>query len=221
MRLSQGAGLVLLVVGWGCQTITEELPGRPSPLKPPAPPLPIITIPVPVKTPAPAVSPSPSVGAPAPGPTPSPTPTATPTPVATPTPTATPTPAPTPTPTPQATPTPNAGSIDDIRVAFFGFKCTDGQKVPNNGWKQLPKGCTGYLTATPKKKDNTDVPPKEHGNVIAWRLRAGDGIVQVLPPTFPNDFNKDLLGLKVGEFSLCATVKGVEGCLNGTVTTGH
>jgi hypothetical protein len=85
----------------------------------------------------------------------------------------------------------------------------------------LPKGCTGYLTATPKKKDNTDVPQKEHGPDISWRLRAGDGIVEVLPPTFPNDFNKDLLGLKQGEFSLCATVKGVEGCLNGTVTSGH
>jgi hypothetical protein len=193
MRLNQRAVLVLLVAGWGCQTITEELPNRPSPIKPPAPPLPIVTIPVPVPKPA----------------TPPPTPAAT------------PTPTPAPTPTPQATPTPNAGSIDDIRVAFFGFKCTDGQKVPNNGWKQLPKGCTGYLTATPKKKDNTDVPPKEHGPDIAWRLRAGDGIVQVLPSTFPNDFNKDLLGLKVGEFSLCATVKGVEGCLNGTVTTGH
>jgi len=106
-------------------------------------------------------------------------------------------------------------------VGFFGFKCTDGQIVPHNGWGQLPKGCTGYLTATPKKKDNSDVPSKEHGPDISWRLRAGEGIVQVLPPTFPNDFNKDLLGVKQGEFSLCATVKGVEGCLNGTVTSGH
>ena len=65
------------------------------------------------------------------------------------------------------------------------------------------------------------MPPKEHGSDIKWNLRAGDGIVQVLPPTFPNDFNKDLLGVKQGEFSLCATVKGVEGCLNGTVTSGH
>ena len=30
-----------------------------------------------------------------------------------------------------------------------------------------------------------------------------------------------MLGVKQGEFSLCATVKGVEGCLNGTVTSGH
>jgi hypothetical protein len=217
MRLNQGAVLVLLVAGWGCQTITEELPNRPSPINPPAPPLPIVTIPVPVPKPgvapaplpAPSATPTPTAGAPSPAPTPTPTPT----PAATPT--------PTPTPTPTATPPPNAGSIDSIRVAFFGIKCTDGQTVPNNGARQLPKGCTGYVTATPKKKDNTDVPLQEHGTAISWNLRAGDGIVQVLPPTFPNDFNKDLLGLKVGEFSLCATVKGVEGCLNGTVTTGH
>jgi hypothetical protein len=60
-----------------------------------------------------------------------------------------------------------------------------------------------------------DVSQKEHGSDINWKPRT------VLPPIFPNDFNKDLLGLKPGEFSLCATVKGVEGCLNGTVTSGH
>jgi len=193
MRLCRGAVLVVLMVGGGCQTITEELPTRPSPAKSPAAaPIPVVKIPVPVPTPAPAATPTPAASA-----------------------------APTPAPAATPTPAPNAGSIDSIRVGFFGFKCDDGQIVPHNGWGQLPKGCTGYLTATPKKKDNTDVPQKEHGPDISWRLRAGDGIVQVLTPTFPNDFNKDLLGLKQGEFSLCATVKGVEGCLNGTVTSGH
>jgi len=197
MRLCRGLVLVVVLAGGGCQTITEELPTRPSPAKSPAAaPIPVVKIPVPVPTPAPAATP-----------TPAPTPT--------------PTPAPAASPAPAATPAPNAGSIDSIRVGFFGFKCDAGQIVPHNGWGQLPKGCTGYLTATPKKKDNTDVPQKEHGPDISWRLRAGDGIVDVLPPTFPNDFNKDLLGLKQGEFSLCATVKGVEGCLNGTVTSGH
>jgi len=210
MRLGRRWVLVLLVVTGGCTTITEELPSRPTPVKSPANPIPVITIPVPVPTPKPSPTAPPGV---APSPSPSRSPAASPSPSATPT--------PTPTPTPAPTPTPNAGSIDSIRVGFFGFKCSDGQIVPNNGWKQLPKGCTGYLTATPKKKDNSDVPPKEHGSDIKWNLRAGDGIVQVLPPTFPNDFNKDLLGLKQGEFSLCATVKGVEGCLNGTVTSGH
>ena len=197
MRLCRGLFLVVVLAGGGCQTITEELPTRPSPAKSPAAaPIPVVKIPVPVPTPAPAATPTPA-------------------------PTATPTPAPAASPAPAATPAPNAGSIDSIRVGFFGFKCDAGQIVPHNGWGQLPKGCTGYLTATPKKKDNTDVPQKEHGPDISWRLRAGDGIVDVLPPTFPNDFNKDLLGLKQGEFSLCATVKGVEGCLNGTVTSGH
>jgi hypothetical protein len=206
MRLCRGSVLVLLMVGGGCQTITEELPTRPSPAKSPVAPIPLVKIPVLVATPAPAATPTPAASA-----TPTPAPAANPT----------PSPTATPTPTPAPTPTPNAGSIDSIRVAFFGFKCTDGQIVPHNGAGQLPKGCTGYLTATPKKKDNTDVPQNEHGPDISWRLRAGDEMVQVLPPTFPNDFNKDLLGLKQGEFSLCATVKGVEGCLNGTVTSGH
>jgi hypothetical protein len=191
MRLRRGWVLAVLVTGSGCQTITEELPTRPSPAKSPTTPTPVLTIPVPVPAPA-----------------------------ATPTPAATPAPAPAATPTP-TTPTPDPGRIDSIRVGFFGFKCTDGQIVPHNGWKQLPKGCIGYLTATPKKKDNSDVPLKEHGTEIAWMLRTGQGIVEVQPPTFPNDFNKDLLGLKLGDFSLCATVKGVEGCLNGTVTSGR
>src|ERR1700730_12137875 len=132
MRLCRGSVLVLLVAGGGCQTITEELPARPSPVKSPATPVPVVTIPVPLPTPAPAAPPTPAA-----------TPAGTPAPV--------------------ATPTPDSGSIDSIRVAFFGFKCTDGQIVPHNGWGQLPKGCTGYLTATPKKKDNSDVPQKEHG----------------------------------------------------------
>ena len=188
MRLGHIGVLAVLVAAGGCQTITEELPSRSSPVNTPVA-IPVVQIPVPVSTPPP-------------------------------------TPAPAPTPTPQSTPTPapeepRSDLIDSIRVGFFGFKCTDGQKVPNNGKRELPKGCTGYLTATPKKKDNTDVPQRDHGDNISWNLRAGDGIVQVLPPTFPNDFNKDLLGLKQGEFSLCATVKGVEGCLNGTVTSGH
>jgi hypothetical protein len=35
---------------------------------------------------------------------------------------------------------------------------------------------------------------------------------------FPGvDFNKKLRGLKQGRFGLCATVQGIEGCLDGTV----
>jgi hypothetical protein len=111
------------------------------------------------------------------------------------------------------------GSIDDIRVGFFGITC--GKKstrpIPNNGWKQLPVGCRGFVTATPKRRDNSDVPAREHGPDIHWELRSGGEFVDVQDPTFASNFNKDLVGKRVGGFSLCATVKGVTGCLNGSV----
>ena len=133
----------------------------------------------------------------------------------------TPAPSPTPAPTPAPTPTPavNPGSIDSIRVAFFGITCGKGNPVPNNGWKLLPKGCRGFVTATPKRKDGTDVPAKEHGPDIDWSVLYGDQFVRVDPPTFESDFNKDVVGLQVGGFGLCATVKGVTGCLAGQVVT--
>jgi hypothetical protein len=135
------------------------------------------------------------------------------------TPSPSPSPSPVPTPTPAPTPPPSAGSIDSIRVAFFGITCGKGNPVPNNGWKLLPKGCRGFVTATPKRKDNTDVPAAEHGPNITWSMLYGDQFVRVEDPTFDSDFNKDVIGLQVGGFGLCATVKGVTGCLNGTVVT--
>ena len=78
-------------------------------------------------------------------------------------------------------------------------------------------GCRGFVTATPKRKDNTDVPAKEHGPDITWELRTGHDQVDVVEPTFASNFNKDVLGKRVGPFTLCATVKGVTGCLNGDV----
>ena len=127
------------------------------------------------------------------------------------------TPSPVPSPTP--TPAPNPGSIYDIRVAFFGITCGKGNPVPNNGWKMLPKGCRGFVTATPKRKDGSDVPAAEHGPDIEWSMLYGDEFVRVEDPTFESDFNKDLIGVKVGGFGLCAKVKGVTGCLAGQVVT--
>jgi hypothetical protein len=132
-----------------------------------------------------------------------------------------PVPSPTPTPAPAPTPAPpqNPGSIYDIRVAFFGINCGKGNPVPNNGWKKLPKGCRGYVTATPKRADGSDVPAKEHGPDIDWFMLYGSDFVDVQDPTFESDFNKDLVGQQVGGFGLCATVKGVTGCLSGQVVT--
>jgi hypothetical protein len=128
-------------------------------------------------------------------------------------------PSPSPSPVPTPTPSPDAGSIDSIRVAFFGIDCGKGNPVPNNGWKKLPKGCRGFVTATPKRADNTDVPAKEHGPDIEWFMLYGSEFVDVQDPTFESDFNKDVVGVKVGGFGLCATVKGVTGCLAGGVVT--
>ena len=104
-------------------------------------------------------------------------------------------------------------------MGFFGITCgkKSTRQIPNNGWKQLPVGCRGFVTATPKRKDNSDVPAKEHGSEIRWELREGENQVDVLDPTFESNFNKDLVGKRVGPFILCATVKGVTGCLSGNV----
>ena len=72
---------------------------------------------------------------------------------------------------------------------------------------------------TPKRADNTDVPAKEHGPDIEWFMLYGSEFVDVQDPTFESDFNKDVVGAKVGGFGLCATVKGVTGCLAGGVVT--
>jgi hypothetical protein len=133
----------------------------------------------------------------------------------------TPTPAPTPTPEPTPEPTPppeeGPGKIAKVRVAFFGIACHNGKQAPNNGARLLPVGCTGFVTATPKKADGTDVPPEQHGDGIVWELLSGDGMVEVVPSVFESDFNRDVKGRRPGSFSLCATVRTVMGCLDGNV----
>lgn len=197
MQLRGAVALGLGVLGAGCQTVVEEMPTRPSPITTSNPIVIVIPIGNPPATPAPVT------------PTPGPTPAATPKPA--------PTPAATPTPAPPPAPGPDRGPIDSIRVGFFGISCKNGKPTPRNGERRLPVGCVGYVTATPKDSRNIDVPARVHGPDIAWRLMWGNGTVEVKRPTFASDFNKDLLGLRPGEFSLCATVKGVEGCLHGFV----
>jgi hypothetical protein len=182
--------LVFVALGAGCHTIQEELPtapGRVNGLTSLLPGTPLLATPTPAPTPTPA---------------------------------ATPTPAPTPTPqaaAPIATAPEDPGPIAKIRVGFFGINCGKGQPSPRNGEGLLPIGCRGYVTATPKDKNGDDVPKKVHGPNIEWELEEGQGSVEVLDPTFESDFNKDLVGRRSGAFSLCATVKGVRGCLKGNV----
>lgn len=200
MRISHWIAGFALISAWGC-TVTEELPTRPDLIR------------VPPTANRPAGSPI----SPAPTPVPSPTPTPTPPPVVTPVPT------PTPAPSPQATPTPSPVAlppsiIDSIRVGFFGINCGRGNPVPRNGEKLLPRGCRGYVTASPKKANGDDVPANIHGPDIDWFVLYGDDIIDVQEPTFASDFNKDIVGVRTGAFGLCATVRAVTGCLIGTVT---
>jgi hypothetical protein len=121
---------------------------------------------------------------------------------------------------PAAFPVTPGDIIDRVRVAFWGFDCDPGVVVPPKLARELPRGCDGAVTATPKDQDGVDVPPAVHGPDIEWELRHGSDVVKVLPdPRYPNPFNV-LLRHKgpVGSFQLCATVQGVEGCLNGKTT---
>ena len=135
-------------------------------------------------------------------------------------PTVAPTPAPTPVPTPEPTPTPappqDPGNIASVRVAFYGVVCTNGQQAPNNTARKLPVGCTGYVTATPKQADGTDVRAEDHGPDITWELLQGELQVRVIDDE-RQPFNKQVKGRRPGDFSLCATVKTVRGCLNAEV----
>jgi hypothetical protein len=107
--------------------------------------------------------------------------------------------------------------IDSVRVAFFGFRCPDGVAVPNNGGNRLPVGCTGNVTATPKNKFNEDVDPRLHGTQIAWTFELESGTPDELINYPDQPFNKSVVGLSVGNFTLCAIVKEVQGCLHGEV----
>lgn len=198
MRIRSGIWLLALAAT-GCQTIYEEIPGGTGASVSGGPrEVPIVVTQVPTPTPS---------GTPTPSATPTPTPASTPTPTATPT----PTPRPTPTPTPSSN-----VPIHHIRVGFFGFNCPASITPPRNGEGILPVACRGMVTASPKDSRGDDIPASVHGPDIQWSLDSGGGAV-TMTNSGMSTFNKNLDGVRPGSFSLCATVKGVTGCLNGTV----
>jgi hypothetical protein len=104
-----------------------------------------------------------------------------------------------------------------VRVHFFSIRCEPGITVPSNGDNKLPLGCTGFITATPKTKDNLDVPEQLIGKRIEWTLEQEGEVVRLHDwPDQP--FNKTAVGIKPGHWNLCATVKGFQGCQFGEVT---
>jgi hypothetical protein len=115
-------------------------------------------------------------------------------------------------------PVPDAAHIDAIRVAFYSIKCEDGRTPPDNAEKILPLGCVGIVTATPKDRNNRDVDPRLHGTDITWQLQQGEGEDNVHVSDFPGQlFNKRVDAVAEGYFGLCASLKGVTGCLGATV----
>ena len=106
--------------------------------------------------------------------------------------------------------------IDHVRVGFFSIRCIDGVTPPRNGEDLLLMGCTGFVTASPKNKNGDDIDARIHGDRIDWTLE--QEIPNVRVEDYPDvPFNKTVIAQNPGHFTLCATVKGVEGCLHGEV----
>jgi hypothetical protein len=110
-----------------------------------------------------------------------------------------------------------ADHINAVRVGFYGIQCPAGVKKPPNSQGRLPNGCLGLVTATPKDKFFNDVDGRLHGPYITWTLEQRKGFVSMRDdPNTP--FNKALRAGGPGGFTLCATVQGKTGCLEGEVT---
>ena len=106
--------------------------------------------------------------------------------------------------------------IASVRVSFFSIGCIPGVTPPRNGEKLLYMGCYGYVTASPKDRNGDDVDARIHGEHIDWTLDQYETVVTM--DEFPGvPFNKTLQARRPGEFTVCATVKGVRGCLEGEV----
>jgi hypothetical protein len=109
-----------------------------------------------------------------------------------------------------------AEAIAYVRVAFYSITCEEGITPPRNGENVLPLGCRGFVTATPKQRNNEDVPHHIIGSDVAWRLEQA-GEVVIVHDDASNAFNKMLVGRSPGRYSLCASSHGVEGCQHAEV----
>jgi hypothetical protein len=118
--------------------------------------------------------------------------------------------------TPPSFPLDASQLISYIRVAFYSIRCPDGVAVPRHAEDRLPLGCTGFVTATPKTKDNLDVKRGLIGDQIDWEFEQEGEHVR-LNDFQGVDFNKILFAANKGHWTLCATVKAFRGCQFGEV----
>ncbi len=118
--------------------------------------------------------------------------------------------------TPPSFPLEAADVIAYVRVAFYSLRCEEGIPVPRNADEKLPIGCTGFITASPKTKDNLDVNERLIGSRIDWTLEQEGERVRI--NDFPDQpFNKIAVPINPGHYTLCAEVKAVRGCQYGEV----
>ena len=108
-------------------------------------------------------------------------------------------------------------AIAYVRVHFYSVNCPDGMTAPRNGADELPLGCRGFLTATPKQRNNLDVPVHIVANDITWWMAKGADKIEVHDYPDHNDFNKILVPRNVGAYQICASSHGVVGCQDAEV----
>jgi hypothetical protein len=108
-------------------------------------------------------------------------------------------------------------AIAYVRVHFYSVNCPDGMTAPRNGADELPLGCRGFLTATPKQRNNLDVPVHIVANDITWWTAKGADKIEVHDYPDHNDFNKILVPRSVGAYQICASSHGVVGCQDAEV----
>jgi hypothetical protein len=111
-------------------------------------------------------------------------------------------------------------AIAYVRVHFYSVNCPDGMTAPRNGADELPMGCRGFLTATPKQRNNLDVPVHIVANDITWWVEKGADKIEVHEYPDHNDFNKILVPRNLGAYQICASSHGVVGCQDAEVLAG-
>ena len=117
---------------------------------------------------------------------------------------------------PASFPVAPADLVSFVFVGFFAIECNAPTVAPDMSLKTLPVTCDGWITATPKLKNGRDVPSWVHGDEVTWFVRDGETLVSVDEDyKYGNAFNRVLRPQGgVGNFSVCATVLGKQGCVN-------
>src|SRR6266568_6503324 len=110
-------------------------------------------------------------------------------------------------------------AVAHVAVSFFRItNCPPGVTPLPPAFNQLPVGCVGTITATPKDAVGNKLPLDLHGADVKWFFEAGEGDIVAASPDQATPFNVRLYARTAGNFRICATVQTRTGCLNGTVT---